>query len=174
MMTEEERGWIRETWPPVGKPSKRSPEELLSLFGAHDGQALGNRLVAEAMRDRDRVGLELALGVCEKFGLDRGLVPALVALAFEDWHHRHEVVALFLEELAAPESVEALVHSVRHHPPYLDHDDGQALARKAIYALGKIPGDEAERALLGFLDADRDVVRAWARRTIDLRHDQSV
>lgn len=42
---------------------------------------------------------------------------------------------------------------------YLDWDENRALAVKAIWGLGKMPGAEAEQALLGLREDEDEIVR---------------
>jgi len=54
-------------------------------------------------------------------------------------------------------------------PPYLDFDESRALARKAIWALGAIPGPEARQALTWLMDAENSVVREGAEAQLARR-----
>lgn len=161
-MTPEERSRVQAL---VVVPAGRAPlppAEFLREFGAADGVQLGLDLLADAIDRRDPVDVELALVVCFTFGFSGDHVQPLITLAFADWHQRHEDVALALEELKAPASVDALAHLARWVPDYLSYNDGQALATKAIWGLGKIGNDAARAALTSLARSPRGVVAEGA------------
>jgi hypothetical protein len=137
-------------------------EQFLREFGAEDGVALGLDLLQDATERRDPVDVELALVVCFRFGFTYDHLPTLLTLAFADWHQRHEDVASALGKLRSPASVNALAHLAKWVPTYLEYDDARALAVKAIWALGGIPGPEAEQALKTLVGAEGEVVREAA------------
>lgn len=133
-------------------------DEFLRRFGTADGVALGLDLLRDAVDRRDPVDVELALGVCFKFGFTEDHLRPLLALVSTDWHQRHEDVASALGELHSPASVDALVHLARWVPGYLEFDDARALAVKAIWALGGIGGEAAHRALTSLTGSSSDIV----------------
>jgi HEAT repeats len=154
-----------------------SPEQVLQQFGTDDGQALGLDLLRDATRRRDWPDLQAALIACFTFGFTTGHLDLLIQLAGEDWHFGHEDVVNGLEDVVAGldeqrtrQVIGALAHMARWVPPYLDWDENRALARNAIWAMGKIPGPAAAQALTGLLDSDSEIVRrrAAARRAGDL------
>jgi HEAT repeat protein len=93
-----------------------------------------------------------------RFGFTDGHLQLLLALAFADWHQRHEDVASALGEVHSPVTVDALVHLAHWVPGYLEFDDARALAVKAIWALGGIRGEAARRALTSLASSPCGIV----------------
>ena len=101
------------------------------------------QLINEAYSKKDYSELEysLLLGFkFETFSNDYGNV--LNKLIQEDWHFKHEDLALILQDLKLPESVDPLYVAALKRLDYLNYDDSFAVARKCIHALGDI-GTEA-------------------------------
>jgi len=146
-----------------GRDRTGSPERVLQQFGTDDGQALGLNLLRDAAGRRDELDLELALIVCFTFGFTAGHLDLLIQLAGMDWHLKHEDVMAGLGELRSPLAIDALLDATWWVPQYLDFDESRALARKAIWALGAVPGPEARQALAGLLDSDSSIVREEAK-----------
>src|SRR5262245_52681188 len=103
---------------------------FLEWFGATDGVELGLTLVRDAVRRRDRGDFQFAMVVGFRFGFSDDYRSLLVPLAFEEWHHSHEDIAMVLQDLGSREVVGALVHLAEWVPAYLDFDDARALAGK--------------------------------------------
>jgi hypothetical protein len=116
-------------------------ERLLRHFGTDDGRALGLRLLSEAVASQDSEAVEAALDVCFIFGFGDEHLDLLRQLAWSDWHNRHEDVASMLDDLRSSEALDALVHLASWVPKYLDYDDARALAVKALWGLGNMPGN---------------------------------
>ena len=108
---------------------------------------LALRLLEEAYRAQDGEDLECALTVGFTFGFASEHAKILCHLVEAEWHVRHEDVVSALEELHPPDAVNALFHATQWIPKSLEYDDSRALAVKAIWALGRIPGPEAEAKL---------------------------
>ncbi len=171
-MTPEQRQSIMALVIVPGRDRAGSPEQVLRQFGTDDGQALGLDLLRDASCHRDQLDLELALVVCFTFGFTAGHLDLLIQLAGEDWHFCHEDVVAGLDTLRSRQAIDALVHAAWWVPPYLDFDESRALARKATWALGKIPGPEAELALTDLLDSDSEIVRQDAKAQLARRADK--
>jgi PBS lyase HEAT-like repeat len=161
-VTPDERQAIMSLVTVPGLGRQGSPEQVLDRFGSTDGPALGLRLLRDAFARRDADDIELALIVCDTFGVAEEHVEPLVWLLTVDWHHSHEEAARLLGQLRSPAAVDALLRAAQWVPAYLDYDDSRALATKAIWALGGTPGPEAERALRRLLDSDSEIVREEA------------
>lgn len=158
MMSPEQRSLVMLLYVVPGGRPPLSSDEFLRRFGAPDGVALGLSLLRDAVERRDPLDVELALVVCFRFGFTEGHIQPLVALAFADWHQRHEDVATALGKLRSPASVDALTHMARWVPAYLEFDDARALAVKAIWALGGISGDAAHEALTSLASSECGIV----------------
>jgi HEAT repeat protein len=155
-MSPEERSLVRSLYVLPGR-QPTSNEQFLREFGAEDGVALGLGLLRDATKREDPVDVELALVVCFTFGFSDDHLQPLSALAFADWHQRHEDVASALGKLRSPASVDALAHLAQWVPAYLEFDDARALAVKAIWALGGIGGD-AHQVLTSLASSSRSTV----------------
>ncbi len=144
-----------------------SKEAFLRQNGVTDGVALGLDYLREAVHRRDPVDLELALIVSFVFGFSDEHLGLLIPLAWADWHFRHEDLVSALERIHSPAAVEALAHLARWKPDYMDYDDTRSLARNAIWALGKIGGDAAERELRSLAQSECDIVAEGAREQLE-------
>ena len=142
------------------------PGAVLQFFGTDDGVALGHRLLRDAVDQKDATDFELAMIVCSRFGaFDESLLPLLIEQSRANWHHRHEDVVSRLGKYKSSATVDALYDATQWVPDYLDFDESRALARKAIWALGGIPGPEASEALARLLeDKDEDLREAAAEQ----------
>jgi hypothetical protein len=152
-----------------GRGRKGTPEDVLRYFGVTDGQKLGLDLLQEALRRRDGDDVEIVLIVSFTFGFTPDHLQPLLELAFADWHRSHEDIITALQDQHTPATIPAFVHATRWAPEYLDWDDNRALAKKAIHALGRTPGNEAENALIQLVDSDDDALRETARRVLERR-----
>ncbi|TLF92252.1 HEAT repeat domain-containing protein [Nocardia cyriacigeorgica] len=151
----------------VAGPEDR--QAVLAHFGTADGVSLGLDLLERAASKRDIDDLELALIVCFAFGVTNAHLSVLLELSQEDWHRSHEDIVSKLGELTSPDSVTALRELAEWVPAYLEYDESRALARKAIWAIGGIPGPEAEGALIQLAGSDDEIVRKEAKRQLDRR-----
>src|SRR5688572_8448783 len=61
-----------------------------------------------------------------------------------DWHYCHENIALILQGIKDPTTVNCLFEAAELHFDYLDYDDGFAFARKCTWALADIGTAEAK------------------------------
>jgi hypothetical protein len=141
---------------------------VLRCFGSSNGAELGLALLRDAIADHDSADLEAALLVSETFGFRAGHLPLLLELASADWHYKHEDVVWYLgKNYQSPEVVEALISATEWVPEYLDFDENRALARKAIWELGKQPGERARAALEQIARSATGVLQEDARRQIE-------
>lgn len=62
-----------------------------------------------------------------------------------------------------------MYHAARWVPDLLDFDESRALAVKAIWAHGGVPGDEERQALRELADAEDAIVREAAQAQLDSR-----
>jgi len=154
-----------------GDDKKRDLESFLGAFGEQDGTRLGLELLADAANRRDPRDLELALIVIDVFGVAEAHREVLSSLVRSDWHVKHEDIVSLLGRLGSPESVADLVFATSWVPEYLSYDENRALARKAIHALGNIPGPEVDGALAQLLSSPDDLVRRQAARALEKRRD---
>ncbi|MEU6562016.1 HEAT repeat domain-containing protein [Nocardia nova] len=149
-------------------PPTATPDDILRHFSESDGKKLGLRLISSAVAEKSADDLELSLIVANLFGFDSSHLDVLIQLASDDWHHQHEDIVVTLGSLGSPKAVDVLLRSTRWAPEYMV-DDGAALARKAVYALGKIPGPESEAALVQLAESDEEVLRRTAKKLLSKR-----
>ena len=93
-------------------------------------------------------------------------VDSLIGLLRAPWHTRHEDVAFALECLRDARAIEALFDAATRKFPYLEYDQGHALARKCTWALAKIGTREAIERLQDLAHCGEGVVEAYARKRL--------
>jgi hypothetical protein len=170
-MTEEQRNLCGAlTMLPNG--SRRiSKEDFMRRFpSAVEHGKLASKLLADAYRAQDGDDLECALAVGFTFGFAPEHTEILCHLVEADWHVRHEDVVSALDGLRSPHTVEALFRATQWIPKSLEYDDSRALAVKAIWALGKIAGTEAETKLEALARSDNAILRKAAIKQLERRH----
>lgn len=156
-MTADERGLVM-ALATQGLPH----EEFLGRFrSSTDGRHLCSDLLTEALQFKAPDGVEYALMVGYTFGFTNENLEALLGLVSEPWHFKHEDIVTALGQIKTPKAVEALYAATQWIPDYLDFDESRALAIKAIWALGRIDGPEADAAL-SKLTTDSDLILAEA------------
>src|SRR5262249_29584734 len=137
-----------------------SEQEFLRQFpSALENGKLAPRWLDEAYRARDADDLSCALIVGFTFGFAPETEDILRRLIDADWHYSHEDVVSALETWPTTDNVEALFRATQWIPKSLDYDDSRALAVKAIWALGKTPGIEAETKLEALARSDDPILR---------------
>lgn len=169
-MTPEEQDLVMDLAVGSGEGPRRTLDEVLAHFGESDGGALALRLLRDAMERRDAGDVEMALIVQDAAdaSVEKFLEP-LIELFPADWHRKHEDIVSTLGELRSPKTVPTLVEATRWVPEYLEFDECQALAVKAIWALGGIPGAEAREALKSLRDAENEIIRENAVKQLARR-----
>jgi hypothetical protein len=145
------------------------PDDVLRAFGYSDGRALGLKLLRQSIDDRDADDMEASLVVVGSFGVTPEHFGMLIDLLAADWHQRHESVVYLLDRLRDPRAIASLARVATWIPDYLDWDENRALARNAIWAIGKIPGDESRAMLVELSQSQDDVVRQGAQEQLKRR-----
>ena len=170
-MTEEQRKLCRDLIIFPNGQSRITKEEFLRRFpSAVEHGKLASRLLEDAYRAQDGGDLEGVLTIGFAFGFAPEHTKTLCHLVEADWHVRHEDVVSALDKLRSPETVEALFRATQWIPKSLEYDDARALAVKAIWALGKIPGIEAETKLEALARSDNAILRKNAEEQLERRH----
>ncbi|GAA4936854.1 HEAT repeat domain-containing protein [Streptomyces coeruleoprunus] len=169
-MTPEEQDLVMGLVFVPGKGRRRTLDEVLAHFGESDGGVLALRLLRDAMerRDADDVGMALIVKASAGASGEEFLEP-LIELSRADWHTRHEDVVSMLGKLRSLKAVPTLGEVARWVPEYLNWDENRALAVKAIWALGAIPGAEAREALEGLRDDENEIIRENAVKQLARR-----
>jgi hypothetical protein len=145
-------------------------EEFLRQFPSavvHGRLAL--RLLEEACGRRDAEDLHCALIVGHTFGFGPEHTDTLCCLVGADWHFSHEDIVSALDGLGSPHIVDALFHATQWIPDNLKYDKARALAVKAIWALGRIAGNEARQKLEMVLHCDDPVLQKNAEYQLKRR-----
>ncbi|MEV7281104.1 HEAT repeat domain-containing protein [Streptomyces sp. NPDC093111] len=169
-MTPEEQDLIMDLAVGLGDGPTRTLDEVLAHFGESDGQAFALRLLQGAIERQDADDVEMALIVrrASDASVEEFLEP-LIELFPGEWHRDHEDIVSLLGTLHSPRTVPTLVLATRWVPEHLDYDEFRALAVKAIWALGGIPGPEAQEALEGLRDDENEIIRENALKQLARR-----
>ena len=128
-----------------GREVETTGDDILRHFNTADGGELGLRLLREAVDEKDPVGLEAAVIVCNLFGFGAAHFGFLVDLVPADWHQEHENIVTMLSAFKDDRATAALRHAATWVPDYLDWDENRALAVKAIWGLAERPGPRPSR-----------------------------
>ncbi|MER8034808.1 HEAT repeat domain-containing protein [Streptomyces hydrogenans] len=153
-----------------GRGRTRTLDEVLAHFGESDGGALALRLLRGAMerRDADDVGMALILHASAGASVEEFMEP-LTELFPAEWHRGHEEIVSMLGRLRSPRTVPTLALATHWVPECLDWDENRALAVKAIWALGAVPGLEAREVLEGLREDENEIIRENALRQLARR-----
>lgn len=170
-MTEEQRKLCRDLIIQPDGRSRIAKEEFLHRFSsAVEHGRLALKWLQEAYETRDADDLSCALIVGGTFGFAPEHKDILCRLIDEDWHYSHEDVVSALKAWPTPDTVEALFRATQWIPKSLEYDDSRALAVKAIWTLGKIPGTEAETKLETLAHSENTILRKNAVEQLERRH----
>jgi hypothetical protein len=170
-MTEEQRKLCRDLVIFPNGQSRITKEEFLRRFpSAVERGGLALKWLQEACETRNADDLSYALIIGGNFGLVPEHKDVLRRLVEEDWHYSHEDVVSALQTWPTPDTVDALFRATQWIPKSLEYDDARALAVKAIWALGKIPGAEAETKLEALARSDNAILRKNAVEQLERRH----
>ena len=96
--------------------------------------------ISEAEANDDYWLLETLLSIASHDGLNKDDTRVLIHLLSQRWHHSHEDIAMMLEEIKDPSSVDSLYKRALDIP---DYDDGRSMVKKCIWALVSINTDES-------------------------------
>lgn len=143
---------------PEFRTPRLTPSDFLKEFDTpFDGRQLTLQLLKDSISSSNGQDLGFAMIVGFTFGFSEEHFPLLNSLIREKWHFSHEDVVTALSAFHTPKAVEALYAATQWIPDYLDFDESRALAVKAIWALGRIDGPEAD-AVLAKLTADSNSI----------------
>lgn len=170
-MTSEQRNLCQSLviTPPRGV-SQISKEDFLRQFPSSvEGGKLAPRVLEEACRTQNAEDLQCALIIGFTFGFMPEQKNVLCRLVDVDWHYSHEDVVEALGGLREPDVVDALFRATQWIPRSLKHDNSRALAIKAIWAIGRIPGTEAEAKLEMLAHSDNAILQKTAVEQLEHR-----
>ena len=152
-------------------PETLEPKEILERFGANtdDAFAFGLSLLQQVTQKKDADELGYALILCSALkSFDESYVDLLIELSSANWHEQHENIVQILHQLKSPKAIDALYHLTQWLPEYMNYDEeNRSLARKALFALGDTPGEEAKQAIQKLLQDNNPKVREFAQEQID-------
>jgi hypothetical protein len=169
-MTEEQRKVCRALIIFPNGARRISKEDFVRQFpSALENGKLALRWLSEAYRARSAEDLSYALLIGFTFGFAPAHKDILRRLIDEDWHCSHEDVVSALQTWPTADTVDALFRATQWIPKSLEYDDNRALAVKAIWALGKIPGAEAETKLEALARSDSFILRRTAEEQLERR-----
>ena len=169
-MTEEQRKLCHDLVIHVDGRRRITKEEFLRRFPSSvEGGKVASRLLEDAYTTQNADDLQCVLIIGFSFGFASAHEDILRRLVDVDWHHSHEDVVGALDGLRTPNAVDALFRATQWIPKSLEYDDSRALAVKAIWALGKIPGIEAETKLETIARSDNAIVREAAVEQLERR-----
>jgi len=162
---------------PTGHGTRRdiSKEEFLREFPTSLGAEgrLSLNLLKDAYQSQDADEVSCALVIGWTFGFGPEHKDILLRLADEDWHYSQEDVVDALDMFRTPDMVPALFRATQWIPKALEYDDARAMAVKAIWSLGRIPGTESEEKLMTLAQSDNAILRKNALEQLELRHSKS-
>lgn len=169
-MTPEEQDLIMGLVFVPGRGRTRTIDEVLAHFGESDGGALALRLLRDAMerRDADDIAWALVIMRAADAPAEEFLEP-MTELFPAEWHRDHEDIVSTLGELRSLKTLPTLVLATHWVPEHLDWDENRALAVKAIWALGAIPGAQAREALEVLRDDENEIIRENAVKQLARR-----
>ena len=169
-MTEEQRKFCQDLIIYPDGRSRITKEDFLRRFpSAVENGRLALKWLDEADQTRNAEDLNCALTIGFVLGFAPEHLDILRRLVDVDWHYSHEDVVSALETWPTPDTVEALFRATQWIPKSLEYDDSRALAVKAIWALGKIPGAEAETKLEALARSDNAILRKTAEEQLERR-----
>jgi len=119
-----------------------------------------------ASDNRDDEKLELLLLAADWDGLDNSYTKLFCELVIADWHFSQEDIAMMLEEIKDPASIECLYIAALNIP---DHDDGCSLAKKCIWALGSFKSSTAIEKLKLLAGNNNYIISEAAKMELDHR-----
>lgn len=114
-------------------------------------------LLLKSKEEKNNEMFEALLLLVFKFDLLNNMENIVCDLIQDDWHKRHEDLALILQKLRSNSTVECLFKTALRKFDYLDYDDSFPLALKCIWALGDInsPQSIEKLKILGTSEEDR-------------------
>ncbi len=146
-------------------------KQFVTQFRPHQSDSQRIRdVLEEAIQSQDsrEVGISLSvvrgLGYIHGVGYSKEYLPLFAELFRQEWHSAHEDMINIFENFKSEEAIEELGGAAQVRLKYLDFNDSEELARKAIYALSRIPGPQAQEKLQFIAQNCDGPRRKWARQ----------
>lgn len=96
----------------------------------------------------------------------KNIESLLCLLIVEDWHHKHEDIAMLLKDLKHPLTVDSLYNAAEIQFPYLNYDDTFQFARKCIKALSEIETSNAINKLQLLSESSNSIIAEYAKKEL--------
>lgn len=123
--------------------------------------------LALASECQDARAVEEAIEKAYHAGFDSTLVPVLLTLLEQNFHHRHEDIISTLQELKDPRASQSLYKAALVTHDYLDYDEHFGLARKCTWALADIGTTEARSLLKQLATNENEYIAGYAQKRLD-------
>lgn len=125
------------------------------------------RLLDNAVTNRDEEKLEEALIVIN-IGYHNlaSLSPVFCQLLKEDWHYKHEDLAMLLSDIKDPSTANCLCEATELQYSYLDYDDTYQFARKCIKGISAIGDNNAINKLQQLAESKNITIAGYARKEL--------
>ena len=94
-------------------------------------------------------------------------INILCKISKEEWHWRHEDIAIYFMEMKLPSTVECLYELATSNFEKYRWDDNFALVRKCCFALGDINTPKAKEKLELLLQSDEEMIRKHAMEQLN-------
>lgn len=170
-MTEEQRKLCHDLIIQPNGRIRRTKEDFRRRFPSFvEGGELAAWVLEDAYMAQNAEDLQCALTIGFTFGFVPEHKDVLGRLVEADWHYSHEDVVSALQTWPTADTVDALYRATQRIPKSLEYDDSRALAVKAIWALGKIPGHEAETKLETLARSGDAILQRTAGEQLERRH----
>ena len=95
-------------------------------------------------------------------------VDILCKLTKEEWHGKHEDIAIYFMEMELPSTVECLYELAISDFEKYRHDEYCQLVEKCCYALGAIGTEEAKEKLELLAKSDKGIIREHVEDTFEM------
>lgn len=126
------------------------------------------RELIEATDKKDSLRVDNLIYLIFKYKLfDEIFLELLNRLLAYGWHKQHENIAMLLQKLKSPSSVEVLYETSTRAYKYLEYDEFNALAVKCIWALGDIGTEKARGKLELLLENKNNIIKENAQKQIN-------
>jgi hypothetical protein len=145
-----------------------SESEFLARFPVNPRTEPGyiTHELQNALQTRDAAAVECATLLGFRYGFSSESAGILCELILADWHNQHENIAMALQQLRDPATVDCLYEAASMTFAYLDYDESHALAVKCIWALSAINTALAIERLRLLAQSGNPIIRENARRRL--------
>ena len=149
----------------LGKISKDDflKKKRIRNIGAHVKKGL---LAANKKENAEKADIFIYLIFRYKLYYDEYL-EILNQMLIADWHYQHENIAMLLQKMKSPSSVDYLYKEILIQRKYLDYNDNESKIVKCLYALGDIGTDDALEKIKLLAENDNEIIRQNALKQLE-------